>query len=169
MSQDPAALTGITGEGKSFGIVASQYNQSLVDSLLQNVLLTLKGAGAEEARIETLRVPGSGEIPFPVSMLAKTNRFHCLIALGVIIAGETRHHEHIALSAGSALQHIATEYGTPVINGIILAETRDQAEARCLGDINRGKEFALAALAMADIKAKLSPSLAKPGNPPRAC
>ena len=39
-----------------------------------------------------------------------------------------------------------------MINGVVVADTRAQAEARCLGPIKRGAEFALAALEMAALR-----------------
>ncbi len=138
----------------SFAIVASRYNQELVDLLLDNVLKNLTQAGVEEDAIELIRVPGSHEIPYTISMLAEPMHFDCLIALGVIIAGETDHHEIIAQSSSLAIQQIAIDTHTPIINGIITS-TREQAEVRCGSDINRGKEFALAALEMAEVNSRL--------------
>jgi 6,7-dimethyl-8-ribityllumazine synthase len=139
---------------RSFAIVASRYNQELVDLLLDNVLKNLKQAGVREDAIELIRVPGSHEIPYTLSMLAEPMHFDCLIALGVIIAGETDHHEIIAQSSSMAIQQIAMDTHTPVINGIITA-TREQAEVRCGSEVNRGKEFALAALEMAEVNNRL--------------
>ena len=135
---------------RKFAIVASRYNQELIDLLLENVLKNLTQAGVQKDAIELIRVPGSHEIPYTISMLAEPMYFDCLIALGVIIAGETDHHEIIAQSSSFAIQQITLDTCTPIINGIITA-TRDQAEARCGSEINRGKEFALAALEMAEV------------------
>ena len=75
-----------------------------------------------------------------------------VIALGVLIGGDTNHHEMVGQSVSHALQGIAVQTGVPVINGVIVTDTRAQAAARCLGRINRGAEFAAAALAMAALK-----------------
>jgi 6,7-dimethyl-8-ribityllumazine synthase len=55
-------------------------------------------------------------------------------------------------SVSHALQHVSLTARRPVINGVIVTNTRAQAEARCLGPINRGVEFARAALEMAALK-----------------
>lgn len=141
--------------GRKYAIVASRYNQDLVDQLIDSVLKTFDAAGVKKDALELIRVPGSHEIPYTLSMLAETRQFNCLIALGVIIAGETDHHEIIAQSTSLAIQQIAMETQTPVINGIITA-TREQAEARCGGEINRGVEFANGALEMARVGAQLN-------------
>jgi len=82
-------------------------------------------------------------------MLAQTDEYDCVIALGVVLAGETNHHEHIAHATGIALQGIGIQSEVPVINGIIIANSREQAEARVFGEMDRGAEFAQAALEMA--------------------
>ena len=61
----------------------------------------------------------------------------------------------VGQSVSHALQRVALDTRTPVINGVIVTDTRAQAKARCQGRINRGAEFAAAALAMAAQKRKL--------------
>ena len=72
-----------------------------------------------------------------------------IIALGVVIAGETPHHMVIAHSTAQALQSISLKFGICVVNGIIVANTTEQAEARTVGKIQRGVEFAESAREMA--------------------
>jgi len=72
-----------------------------------------------------------------------------VIALGVLIRGDTIHYELIATSVAHALQRVALDARTPVINGVIVAENAAQAAARCAGKVDRGAEFAQAAVAMA--------------------
>jgi len=79
-----------------------------------------------------------------------------VIALGVLIGGDTNHHEMVGQSVSHALQGIAVTTGVPVINGVIVTDTLAQAKARTTGKINRGAEFAHAALAMAALKQELS-------------
>jgi 6,7-dimethyl-8-ribityllumazine synthase len=78
-----------------------------------------------------------------------------VICLGVLIGGDTSHHEMVGQSVSHALQRVALDAHTPVINGVIVADTRAQAAARCVGKINRGAEFAAAALEMAALTRKL--------------
>ena len=85
-------------------------------------------------------------------------RYHAIVvvALGVLIGGDTSHHEMVGNSVSHALQRIALDTRVPVINGVIVANTRAQAEARTRGPIDRGAEFAAAALEMATLKQELS-------------
>ena len=139
----------IEGTRLSFGIVAARYNDSLVDALLRSVVAGLQAAGVKEKRIEVIRVPGSHEVPVAAQWLARDGKRDCVIALGVLIGGDTNHHEMVGQSVSHALQQVALATSTPVINGVIVADTLRQAQARCLGPINRGAEFARAALEMA--------------------
>jgi 6,7-dimethyl-8-ribityllumazine synthase len=72
-----------------------------------------------------------------------------------LIGGDTNHHEMVGQSVSQALQHVALATQIPLINGVIVTATAAQAQTRCLGKINRGAEFASAALAMAELKITL--------------
>ena len=141
----------VNGAPFSIGIVAARYNSALVDALLHTVFEKLAAAGVKEKRITLLRVPGSHEVPVAAQWLAQGRR-DCVIALGVLIGGDTNHHEMVGQSVSHALQQVALASGVPVINGVIVADNQKQAEARCLGSINRGAEFAAAALEMAALR-----------------
>jgi len=147
----PPALA-LRGTPFSFGVVAARYNATLVDALLQTVLAELKAAGVKEKRVTVLRVPGSHEVPWAVQALARRRGCHGVIGLGVLIGGDTNHHEMVGQSVSQALQQVALATRVPVINGVIVADNQQQAEARCSGPINRGAEFARAALEMAALK-----------------
>ncbi len=145
----PVALNGAPF---SIGIVAARYNPALVDALLHTVFAELTAAGVKAKRIKIVRVPGSHEVPVAAQWLAQGGRRDCVIALGVLIGGDTNHHEMVGQSVSQALQQVALATHTPVINGVIVADNLKQAEARCRGPINRGAEFARAALEMAALK-----------------
>jgi 6,7-dimethyl-8-ribityllumazine synthase len=151
----PSAVA-VKGASLTFGVVASRFNQELVDALLARVLAGLEGAGVKASKVSVVRVPGSHEVPWAAQALAKGRRLDAVIALGVLIGGDTSHHEMVGQSVSQALQRVALETGIPVINGVIVANTLAQAAARCTGKINRGAEFAAAALEMAALKQKLS-------------
>ncbi len=137
------------GAGFSFGIVAARYNPDLVEGLLGSVLTGLAKAGVKAERITVVRVPGSHEVPVAAQWLARPGKRDCVIALGVLIGGDTNHHEMVGQSVSHALQQVSLATHTPVINGVIVADNLKQARARCVGSINRGAEFASAALEMA--------------------
>lgn len=145
----PAALDGAPF---AIGIVAARFNAALVDALLHAVRETLAAAGVKAKRLTVVRVPGSHEVPWAAQALARRKGCACVIGLGVLIAGDTNHHEMVGQSVSQALQQVALTTGTPVINGVMVVNSLKQAEERCRGAIKRGAEFARAALEMAALK-----------------
>ena len=150
MSLNAHNLEPIDGSGFRFAIVAASYNQTLVDLLVSHATATLSTSGAPEP--ELVRVPGSAELPYAASVLADRGDFDAIICIGVVIAGDTNHHHTIGDSTAVVLQDLSVRSGIPAINGILVVENLGQAEARSGEEINRGKEFADAALAMAAFK-----------------
>ena len=142
----------IDGSPYSFGIVCSRFNPEAVEALLESCVNKLNDSGVLEDNIRVMRVPGSNEIPWGVQVLAGTGQFDCCIGLGVLLRGGTVHFEVVAQSASDGLQMIALNEMLPVINGIVVADTVEQALERTQGEINRGLEFAEAALQMAKLK-----------------
>ncbi len=155
MSLDAPSKPQVSGAGLRFGIVAARFNGELVAALLSRLEAALKVSGVKAKDVVLVRVPGSHEVPWAAGRLAASRRFDCVIALGVLIGGDTNHHEMVGQSGSHALQTVALDSGVPVINGVIVTDTLAQARARCAGRINRGTEFAHAALAMAALKRTL--------------
>jgi 6,7-dimethyl-8-ribityllumazine synthase len=155
MSDSPPDSAPIDGADYFLGIVAASYNGELVDALLARVVAVLRQHGVRERNIEVLRVPGSNEIPYVAHMLAATGEFDCLIALGVVVSGETSHHEVISYGTAYSLHSIGMQSEIPVINGILTVNSLEQAQERINPPRDRGAEFARAALHMARHKLQL--------------
>ncbi len=136
-------------------IAAARFNGALVEALLGRVRRSLSSAGVKDAGVTVARVPGSNELPVAARLLVDRLKPDAVIALGVVIRGGTIHYEIISTAAANALQQVALASGVPVINGIIVAENPAQARARCAGRIDRGAEFANAALEMAALRRSL--------------
>ncbi len=127
-----------------FGVVAARYNTALTDALLRSALEALSRAGA--TRIDTVRVPGSYEIPVVVARLAESGKYDAVLALGVVLQGKTLHAEHITLACAINLQRIAIKTGVPVIHQILTPRNAREAAARVRP---RGLEAAQTAIEMA--------------------
>jgi 6,7-dimethyl-8-ribityllumazine synthase len=155
MSGDSPTPEAIDASRFKIAIAAARFNERLVEALLDRVLGGLRSAGLREGNLTVVRVPGSNELPVAAQLLADSGRWDAVVALGVIIRGGTLHYELIAFAATEGLQQVAVASRVPVINGIIVAENAAQARARCLGRIDRGAEFASAALAMAALRRRL--------------
>ncbi|MGC6423726.1 MAG: 6,7-dimethyl-8-ribityllumazine synthase [Lentimonas sp.] len=147
MSLDIPSTKEVDGSGMRFAVIASRYNEALVDSLVRHACATIEAAGAATPIIS--HVPGAAELPFAAATLANHSDFDAIIVLGVVIAGDTNHHETIGDSTATALLDLSIARKVPVINGILVVNNLAQAEARAGEEINRGKEFARAALEMA--------------------
>ncbi len=144
------------GAGLSVGIAAARFNEELVNALLDRVLAGLTAAGVKRNRVTIARVPGSHELPVAAQWLARDRRRDVIIALGVLIGGDTNHHEMVGQSVSHAFQQVALASDRPVINGVVVTDNLQQARARCTGRIDRGGEFARAALEMAALRRALA-------------
>src|SRR6184192_2765128 len=155
MTKESPSRPPIDKAKRTFHIVASRYNASYVDGLVDHATKELRQL-APDATIFLHRVPGSFEIPVIVGELASQNKVGAIIACGVILQGETNHAQNLSRSVTDALQRIATEQAVPVINVVLSFANEDQARVRCLEDrINRGTEAARAAVEIANVVAEL--------------
>jgi 6,7-dimethyl-8-ribityllumazine synthase len=140
---------------RHFPIVASQFNQLYVQGLVDHFTAELRSL-APAATLALHQVPGAFEIPVVVHELASQKRGDAIIAIGVILRGETNHADNLSRSVTDALQRIAVTHGNPVINVILDFDDETQARERCLEDkINRGTEAARAAVEIASLMSKL--------------
>jgi 6,7-dimethyl-8-ribityllumazine synthase len=143
---------GLDGKGLRMGIVVSRFNAELTEALCATAIDILTSHGVATRDITVVRVPGAFEIPLALQHLAVTRRFHALIALGAVIQGETPHARLITNTATQALARIALDNRIPVIDGILAANTEEQARVRALSpEFSRGAHAANAALAMANL------------------
>ncbi len=142
----------LDASGLRFAIVVSRFNEELTAQLAADAFHCLEENGAEDPDIGTFDVPGAYEIPVVVSELAKSGNFDAVIALGVVVEGETPHAQMIGDSTGIALLDIARETGIPVINEIVGTRSWEQAVARCTRSrTSRGWYAAEAAIETAQV------------------
>ena len=139
---------------KTISIVASLYNEDLVSSLLDSTVNGIRTL-IPGITVNIYRVPGAFEIPVCAKKLIESNNVDIMIALGVIIKGETSHADLVGNSVTQSLQEIATNLNTPIIHEVLLTENREQAIERCKGDKNRGTEAAKAAATMSELFASI--------------
>ena len=111
-------------------IVASRFNETLVQRLLDHCLLTLVTSGVQEEKITLVHVPGAFEIPVAMRQLLLTETPDAAIALGVVLRGETAHFDLIAHACSLGIGQVALDTGVPVIFGVLTVENQAQAEAR---------------------------------------
>ncbi len=142
----------LAAKGLRLAIVVSRFNSFITERLLTGALDTLSRAGADDRRIEVVRVPGSFEIPVTAKALAQSGRFDAVITLGCIIRGETQHFDYISAEVTRGIQLAALETGVPMAFGVLTADTLEQAIDRAGAKSgNKGAEVALAAIEMANL------------------
>jgi 6,7-dimethyl-8-ribityllumazine synthase len=145
----------VTGTKDVFVLVASQFNAKYVRGLATHCTDELRKLSPSSSVI-LHRVPGAFEIPIVVHERARQGNVDAIVALGVILQGETAHAQHLGQVVTQALQQISLEHGVPVIHAVLSLKNEEQARKRCLEDeINRGTEAARAAVDMANLLAKL--------------
>jgi 6,7-dimethyl-8-ribityllumazine synthase len=137
-------------------VVASRFNDAVVDRLVEGALAHLEASGLAQDEILLMRVPGAWELPVAARALALSGRCDAIVALGCVIRGETMHYELISNESARGLAEIATSTGVPIANGVLSCEDAAQALARAGGaDGNKGEEAARAALEMAALLGQL--------------
>jgi len=145
----------VTSTNRVFVLVASQFNAKYVRGLTTHCSDELRRLSPASS-IALHRVPGAFEIPIVVREKARQGNVDAIVALGVILQGETAHAQYLGQVVTQALQQISLEHGVPVIHGVLSLKDEEQARKRCLEDeINRGTEAARTAVEMANLLAKL--------------
>lgn len=144
-----------TQERSHIAIVASLYNQEYVDGMLDAVRDEINEI-APHFSMAVYRVPGAFEVPVTVEQVLLQSEPDAVIALGLIIRGETEHGDLVAASVTDALQRIAVAHAVPVVHEVLLVDNDEQAITRCLGEeINRGTEAARVAVNMVSLFRKM--------------
>jgi 6,7-dimethyl-8-ribityllumazine synthase len=146
----------LSAEGKTFGIVASRFNDFIVKALLDGALDAIRRHGGDADAVDIAWVPGSYEIPLAARQMALSGRYDAVICLGAVIRGATAHFDYVAGGAASGISSVALETGLPVIFGVITTETIEQAIERAGTKMgNKGFEAAASAIEMADLVPKI--------------
>lgn len=142
--------------GMRFGIVASRFNDFIVDRLLEAAVGALVKHGVAPGDIEVVRVPGAFETPLALKKLAASRRYQALIALGCVIRGATPHFDHVAREASRGVSEVSTNEEIPIGFGILTVDSIEQAIERAGTKAgNKGADAALAAIQMATVLRQL--------------
>lgn len=147
----------LQAKGLRFGIAVSRFNDLFTKSLLGAAVDGLIRHGVSEKDITVAWVPGAFELPAVLRKMATSGKHDSLIALGVVIQGATGHAEIINKEVAAACSRIAADTGVPVIDGVIGAQTIEQAMERSgTKHGNRGWSAAESAIEMAVVMKKLA-------------
>ena len=134
---------------KKFGVVVSEWNQEVTESLYSGALDTLLKFGASKENIIRKNVPGSYELSLGAQWMAQIEEIDAVICLGCVIQGETPHFNFISQSVAQGLKDVALKYNKTVVLGVLTVNTFIQALDRAGGKHgNKGDEAAMTALKM---------------------
>jgi len=137
----------LNASGLKFAIVATRWNDFIVERLLAGAKGALARHGADDARVDIAIAPGAYEVPFIAKRLAGTNRYDGIIALGCVIRGDTAHFDYVAGEAARGIAAVSRETGIPVSFGVLTVDSIEQAIERAGTKAgNKGAEAALACL-----------------------
>ncbi len=146
----------LNAEGRRFAIVVSRWNDFLTSKLTDGALDALESHGCAEADVEIYKVPGAFELPLTSQKVAESGSFDAVIALGVVIRGETPHFDFVAGEAAGGITSVGLKTGVPVMFGVVTADTLEQAINRCgVKGGNKGYEAAVSAIEVVDLHAQI--------------
>ncbi|HPO14796.1 MAG TPA: 6,7-dimethyl-8-ribityllumazine synthase [Candidatus Hydrogenedentes bacterium] len=144
------------GAGKTFGLVASRFNEFITKKLLDGAIDTLKRHDVSEENITVAWVPGAFEIPFVAQKMAASGQFDAVIAIGCVIRGSTPHFDYIAAEVAKGIAHAGMQTGVPVMFGVLTTDSIEQAIERAGTKAgNKGSDAAMGAIEMVNLLGRL--------------
>ena len=142
----------VAKEGMKVAIVASRFNEIIVNKLLGGAVDGLVRHGVEEENITAAWVPGAFEIPVVAQKLAQSKKYDVVICVGAVIRGDTTHYDYVCNEVSKGVAQVGLSTGVPVLFGIITTENIEQAIARAGSKAgNKGYDCALSAIEMVNL------------------
>ena len=142
----------LTGAGLKFGVVISRFNEFIGGKLLAGAKDALIRHGVSAEDIDVAWTPGAFEIPLIALKMAQSRKYNAIICLGAVIRGGTPHFEYVASEMNKGIGQVILQTGTPVANGVITADTLEQAIERAGSKMgNKGFDAAVTAVEMSNL------------------
>lgn len=151
MSGSGAPTIKVSGKGKKVFVIATSWHPEIMDGLIQGAKSELERSGCEDVVFQ--KVPGAFELPLAAQAAAKSLP-DAIIALGVVIQGDTPHFDYVCSAATEGLTRVQLDSSIPIGFGLLTVDNEDQALARAGlagSKEDKGAEAVQAALAMCDI------------------
>ena len=117
-------------KGYKIAIIASRFNDFMVNSLIGGAVDYLVRHGADKDDLTIVRVPGAFEMPIVTQKLAESKKYDGIVAVGAVIRGATPHFDFVAAETTKGLAHVSLEYGIPVGFGLLTTDNMEQAIER---------------------------------------
>lgn len=142
----------VAREGMKVGIVASRFNEIIVNKLLGGAVDGLVRHGVEDGNITAVWVPGAFEIPTVAQRMAASGKYDAVICVGAVIRGETSHYDYVCNEVSKGIAQVSMTTGVPTLFGIVTTENIEQAIARAGAHAgNKGYDCALSAIEMVNV------------------
>jgi 6,7-dimethyl-8-ribityllumazine synthase len=134
-------------QDQKFTIIASRFNDFIVDRLIGGAVDYLLRHGATRENITLIRVPGAFEMPLVAQKVAKSGKADAIVCVGAVIRGATPHFDFVCSEATKGIAHVSMETGVPIGFGLLTTDTLEQSIERAGSKGgNKGVEAASAAL-----------------------
>lgn len=140
-------------EKYKIGLAVSNFYPDLASSLLngvREVLNPLSNQGAVEV-FSPVQAPGSAELPLIVDWLFQYWECSAVIALGAVIRGQTSHYESVCRMVEQGLMQVQLKWSKPVISGVLMTESLEQAKTRLSFERHKGRQSAQACLELLNV------------------
>ena len=121
----------LDARGMKTALVVSRFNSFLTEQLVKGAIDAFVRLGGSEKDMVVVRVPGGDEIPVVAKRLASGGSVDAVVALGAVVQGATAHAALINETTARAFSEISLETGVPVVDGVVSAESLEQAVERC--------------------------------------
>ena len=136
-----------------FGIVVSEWNETITEGLYNGAITALLDCGAVEENIIRWNVPGSFELVYGAQRMIVTQNMDVVITIGCVIKGETMHFEFVCEGVTQGIKDLNVQTDVPVIFCLLTDNTMQQSIDRSGGKHgNKGTEAAIAAIKMAELR-----------------
>lgn len=141
------------GADFKIGIVVSEWNEIITLNLLKGAKEALLENGVKEENIIVRFVPGTFELPLGAQYLLEYANLDGVVAIGVVIQGETRHFDFVCEGATQGIKDVSLNYNKPVSFCVLTDNNIDQSIARSGGiHGNKGVECAIACMKMVGLQ-----------------
>ena len=142
----------LIAEGKKFAVVASRFNEFIVNKLVTGAEDAFVRHGARSDDISLVWVPGAFEIPLTAQKLAESGRFDAVVCVGAVIRGATSHYDYVCNEVAKGIATVGLKTGVPVIFGIVTTDNIEQAIERAGTKAgNKGFDAAVSAIEMCNL------------------
>ena len=141
------------GADFKIGIVVSEWNDSITNNLFEGAKQTFLENGVPEENILIRHVPGAFELPMASQWMLDATDVDGVIAIGVVIQGETKHFDFVCQGTTDGLMKVMLEYNSPISFCVLTDNSLQQSIDRSGGiHGNKGVECAVALLKMIALK-----------------